>query len=96
MHKNKTLSLMVSKSEVKHKNQLIQQNYMVCKLPAFHFPFLYPITEKTGNVVWGKSSELGHQESWILVLAHTDQVLLWARTSTSLALVSLYVKREDR
>lgn len=74
MHKNKTLSLMVSKTEVKHKNQLSQQNYIVCKLPAFHFPFLYPITEKTGNVVRRKSSELGHQESWILVLAHTDQV----------------------
>lgn len=40
MHKNKTLSLMVSKTEVKHKNQLIQQNYIVCKLPAFHIQLL--------------------------------------------------------
>lgn len=41
-------------------------------------------------------SELEHQESWILVLTHTDQVWLWASISISLAFVSLYVKRENR
>lgn len=69
MHKTRALNLMLSKVEIKHLNQLIQQDYIVCKLSAFHLSSL--ITAKTGNAVERKNSKLGPQDSGILDLALT-------------------------